>query len=850
MKAALPTQIGHYLVHAAVEGGGMGTVYAATDLRLGRTVALKHLRALGQSGLDQAAIREALALAKLSHPGIVKLFELVESEGRSCLVMEWIAGRSLASCLDAGRLPPRRALAILDDVAQALAYAHGRGIVHGDLSPQNVMLDEHGKARLIDFGLARIAGASGDALTSAWGSPAYFAPERWRGNEASIASDLWAFGALAFHMLGGSPAFSGADVESLRRSILAQDGEFCSRLPDEVPECLRGLVRDLLRANPADRPADAVAVLDVLAEAGAAMAPHAGLTKPSDTAKLVEVRPRRRPLASLLAVLVVALGVIIWTQYVNDSGSRIETVFPVESPRIMVRLVQGDDSPIDTETGVGLALAAEQSLIGVSGVRLLDAASRWHPFRGLDGLESEAVDEYLDLVVLTDPSSLGIIMRRLDARIGRVLTQRHFKVPRDDARLRLAVEAVSLHAREMFGADFDGVASVSADDYRAFVRIYQLAASGAGERRTLLDELSGLLERQPAFSPAALLAVNLATDLLSAHPDARIERDAQQWLDQLQRTHLDTPALLIRKVRFAAATGNHADASWNVERLRMRYPDNAEAFEAESRLAELEGRTSDAVEAMLEAVQRSPGWHYKLRLARLALRDGRVDLARQTTTALVALEPDHPRALSQVAMLELLGGDARHAALLYARLAERTGHRSHWNNLALAQYLNGDLQDARASLGRALELGPDRVLTRLNLAEVSLALGDHAGAMAGYTGIRDLLRAREDALQPNERMLLAQSLAQLGECPEAIRETVEASAPRPRDGELALQAVSVFAACGERATATATAERALALGVAPRWLVTPLLAPMCDFEPWRRMLAARGTGSCPEWSGT
>ncbi len=187
--------------------GGMGSVWKARHRRLGRTVAVKLLpegRA-GEADLERRLEREARALALLEHPNIVAVHDLARHDGRSYLVMEYVDGQPLSALLP---LPPERAVEVALQVCEALAYAHGRGIVHRDVKPENVLVDGAGRVKVSDFGIARLLGA-GDAdwaVTSAEGvvgTPPYLAPEALAGAPPDPRLDVYALGVLLYEMVTG-----------------------------------------------------------------------------------------------------------------------------------------------------------------------------------------------------------------------------------------------------------------------------------------------------------------------------------------------------------------------------------------------------------------------------------------------------------------------------------------------------------------------------------------------------------------------------------------------------------------------------------------------------------------------
>src|ERR671923_1831709 len=206
---------GRYELERMIGRGGMAEVYLGTDRVLRRPIAVKVLG--GWLGADERFVersrRGALAGASLSDPGLVAVYDTGSDDGLHYLVMEYVAGETLADLLQReGRLPAARAAAIARSVARALAVAHAAGIVHRDVKPANVMLPSDGRTRVMDLGIARtLDGESLTRTTSVLGSPSYLSPEQARGNPVDARSDVYSLGCVLYEMLCGRPPF---DAES------------------------------------------------------------------------------------------------------------------------------------------------------------------------------------------------------------------------------------------------------------------------------------------------------------------------------------------------------------------------------------------------------------------------------------------------------------------------------------------------------------------------------------------------------------------------------------------------------------------------------------------------------------
>lgn len=264
------TTLGGYRAEHVLGAGGMGIVYEATQLSLGRRVALKLLRTpvLADEGFATRLRREGRLQAQVEHPNVLEVYEVGESEYGLFLAMRLIeGGTSLAGVLESGELNARRALDLLGQTAAALDAAHAAGLVHGDVKPQNILVDEEGSAYLADFGLTRAGGDSMTASRPPLGTVAYVAPEVIRGQPAEPASDRYAFAATLFQCLTGDPVYPLGTDAAVMYAHVSSPPPRASERRKELPETVDGIFEDALAKEPGRRPASATALVDSIREA-------------------------------------------------------------------------------------------------------------------------------------------------------------------------------------------------------------------------------------------------------------------------------------------------------------------------------------------------------------------------------------------------------------------------------------------------------------------------------------------------------------------------------------------------------------------------------------------------------
>jgi serine/threonine-protein kinase len=320
-------ELSHYLISSRLGAGGMGEVYRARDVRLGRDIAVKMLpEAFAQDSERIARFeREAKVLASLNHAGIAALYGFEESDGRHFLVMELVEGETIAERVARGPIPVEDALKIAHQIAEALEFAHDKGIIHRDLKPANVKITPDGKVKVLDFGLAKAfapASKPQDIMSSPTlsvaattpgvilGTAPYMSPEQAKGFEADRRSDIFSFGAVLYEMLTGRQSFVGDTITEVIASVLARQPDL-NALPANINPRIEELIRRCLEKDIKRR---RQTIADVRVEIDAILADPQGLKLRPHA---VEQRPlwkRAIPLVATAALVAGLTAGIMWNR--------------------------------------------------------------------------------------------------------------------------------------------------------------------------------------------------------------------------------------------------------------------------------------------------------------------------------------------------------------------------------------------------------------------------------------------------------------------------------------------------------------------------------------------------------
>jgi tetratricopeptide (TPR) repeat protein len=823
---------GKYRIVAELGRGGMGVVYAAEDLTLKRTVALKFLPPglTAEPEARERFVHEARAASALDHPNICTIHEIDESEaGGMYIAMARCEGESLKERLKRVPLEPAEALEIARQVAEGLAKAHKRGIVHRDIKPGNIMIAADGAVKILDFGLAKLAGEA--RLTqpgTTLGTAAYMSPEQARGDDVDARTDVWSLGVVLYEMVSGRLPFRGDNEPSVLRAILHERPRPVENLRPGYPSGTEEIIGKALSKDPAKRFVSVRDMADALRDLKGRLGGRS-----FSYARRLSFRSRRRVLVAAGVISLAALAVAIWL--LNRPSLAFEN-------RDRVMVADAENLTGDKIFNMALRTAIEASLQQSPYTVVFDRPQMSETLRLMRMDPSTRVDESLGYELCRFAGVRAFVLPRimsageayeLEAILIDPVKRRHVERIRVTERgretvLLKGIDELTKRLRSRLGESLNSiekaarpVAAVTTSSWEAldYFSLAQIKRNDGNFKEAVsLYELA--LGKDPKFV-AARSSLALVLIQFTGEPE-KGKAMLHQALEEGTSQKLPERDLLpIKALNRQFVDGDLAGALSEYQTIMELYPDFMPAYNNSGRILMALGRLDEAAAMFEKAAQHAPRnsvplqnlWYLHLyyrkdaqasaavarryvelapKLANshsmlgysLAILERFPDAEKELRKAL-EIEPEHPYALANLGHVLYAAGRPSEAVSVYRRVYElaiqgKVPGTPEWDGLALALALrdSGRIAEARDLLvkvragiegslkGAALGTGHWIILGALKAVA-----GDSAGAEACVHKIR-----QADLKDPSTRMDLAELYALMGRPKPAIQNIKESIA--------------------------------------------------------------------------
>lgn len=826
--------VGPYAVLERLGSGGMGDVYLARDTRLGRKVALKKPSAAWLSLPDARARlhREASAAGGLTHPNIAAIYDVLEVGSDPYIVMEYVEGESLAEAVRRGPLPVARSLDLGIQIADALAAAHAKGVVHRDLKPGNVSVTTDGRAKVLDFGLAKARAPVSDDTTVArttltqpgqiLGTPGYSSPEQLTGAAADPRDDIYSLGVLLFELLTGRRPFQADDAMGLALETLTRTAPAAREVNPEVPEAVSAVVSRALARDREARFASAAELRTALQRVSHDAA--SGRTGP-----LTADNPWRRPGWSRRPALIVAVVLLAGTGlFLGQRSLRPRPTGPVAVPVLAVLpFTNHSGRPADESIAAGMRDVLIANLGGQPGLNVLSRTATGEPRQNQRDRKSLA--KTLGATFLLDGSlqrsdrDLLISVTLVRGDSGIVAWSQTFTGPEDDLfalQERISDGVSGAEPLDLGGGARRRRARAGTSDVEALGQYGQAVSflerpDVPNNSKRAEQLLRKALERDPRFALAWARLGETYWALYQETLEPAWADKATDAINEALRLDRDQPRVWISLALVHHGTGRSNVAIEELNQALSLQPDSDDAHRLLGEVLQEAGRHDDAVRHYRKAIDLRPNyWRNHSLLGGLYYGTGRHQDAIAAFTRVTELQPDNARGFHNLGTVYYTIGDNERALKHYQQAIALAPMADTYSNIGNIHYDQGRYSQAAESFEHAVRMAPNDGVLRGNLGDALARLGRRGDARRSY-----LEAARLDRqvlkVNPNEATAIARVAAweaKLGLRQDAERDIARAVKLSPNDAEVLYRAAVVHALNGNIDAALAVLGQALEKG--------------------------------------
>jgi serine/threonine protein kinase/tetratricopeptide (TPR) repeat protein len=830
-------KVGPYAVVERLGGGGMGEVYLAEDTRLGRRVALKRPSESFLSAPDarDRLHREASAAGRLTHPNIAAVYDVLDVDAYPYIVMEYVEGENLSTVLERGPLSVERALDLGLQIADALAAAHARGVIHRDLKPGNISLTADGIAKVLDFGIAKgpdpgssqASAATGTlkAITAAgqvMGTPGYSSPEQMVGAAADPRDDIYSLGVVLYEVLTGRRPFQGGDALELAVATMTKTAPLPHQVNPAVPPEVSVVIARAIARDRDDRYGSARELGEELRRVSRTLS--TGVTGPISTTSTVPIaRPVWKRAWPIVLLVIASWAVPLGLWWRNTHGSAPASRVPV----VAVLPFANNSTPADVPIAAGMRDVLIANLGALPGISVLSRAATTAESPGREDPRRLArnlgASHLIDGSLQRSGSDLKVSISLVNVETGLVLWSSSYSAAEKDIfslQERIAEGVARAGPIGTSGAHQNLASKLGTNDVEALSRYGQAVEALErpdipGNLQRATGSLKVAIDRDPNFALAfarlgdAYWATYQATSEPKWATEAVTATNKALTLDQQQ------PDVWISLARIHQGTGRREEALNELNKALSLQANSDEAHQVMGQVLQSLERLKEAEEHYLKAVALRPNyWRHHSLLGGFYYATGRGKGAVAAFTRATELQPDNARGFNNLGAAYYALGDNANALKFWQHAVTITPMPEVLSNIGNIHYVEGRYEEARASFQQAVIALPNDGLVRGNLGDALARLNRDDEARQAW---REAVRLDRQALvvNPNDATTLARIAlreAKLGDRAAAETDISRALSLNTTDAEVLYHSAVVRALAGDSEGALTFLDQALKNG--------------------------------------
>ena len=897
----MDNKLPHYSREKLLGEGGMGKVYLAQDNQLQRQVAIKELTYQPKGGEVNHALQEARLLARVNHTNIIQIYNVHDEGDHITLVMEYFNSKTLTQFLLESYCTLVQKLDLLQQLSAGLTAAHKNDVIHCDLKPTNILVNDQGQLKITDFGIALIASkerknsepsASGEPSASEepllYGSLLYMSPEQIQKKPLDYRSDIFSFGIVAYQLMIGSHPFGRGSATDIAERICQQTPEHAKNLMLNAPIALTDLLMEMLVQPLEQRTLTASAIENRLKHIRTALIqaeiseqatlPLGELPIPSQLAaneyatqsiqqafvpqgtqsiQPIEKLPtpwfrQSNIVITSMTIFCIMLIVLYWFDKTNKVQSKQVVILkPTLSDSSIMAPMQQDLVTSAVEDALRQAVINTKDMYLIS-QREVNAITKAYPDDLNKLRQATGASDIISTELECDNSRCKVSFSRLVAKANNgnkltVKSQKNWLAPIDK------FSAVFSTSQTQFASLFPKHSEVNLsglvqrpideDDYRDYIELYSQIKGQGNYSADSLTKLEALLARSPYLYAAYALYRDTALDL---YWDSKDKKHLQQLDILLQSSPPEYRYSVFEAIdRFwlASDRGDMTEARLQIGEVKKRGADDLTILGLEAFMFFNTGRYQQAADSYANAFKLRPSSYLLYNIAFSYWRLGSLQEAEESLNEILEIVPDNYKVIRLQANIWLMQGKLELAISAYEQIVASKNNGRDLTNLSLAYGLNKQYQKSLEFAHKALNKNPKHPVDLLNLADIEMILGNKKSAISYYQEVVDILIGKDDV---KDLTHLAQAYGQLNQASLAIAALNQAQNLAPESGEVSYASAIVYSLLNEKVSAIHHVKTALRDNIGVAWFNLPWFDALCEGREFQELMVKYdNTTRCP-----
>lgn len=816
--------------------GGMGTVYLAEDKRLKRSVVVKRINT------QRASLSEARLLAKVNHPNIVQIYDVVIDEEATYLVMEYVKGTTLYELQKSAQLSLNDKLQFLTQICEGMVIAHQKGIVHCDIKSSNILIDEHNQAKIADFGIAKHAHKSHNNNNKDYFlSLGTASPEQLLLQEVDHRSDLFSFGILAYQLIYEQHPFGDLPSEQQLR-IKAGEYSMPSKVTqqnEEVSAEILNLLIKLLQVNPEHRPTTCSYVLNVFKQSLNSPSPQTYTN--NDTVQVIDVptnkiasgKVKRRSIGAIITLFCISAF------FVQKELLPPKTKYVLVMPAKLI-VADNESQKQSFKRKFAIEDAIRQMVINTKHMELISSSGVDTSTVEEAGLITKASDIILPTITCQG-SNCNVRIEKLSGKKWRVEQQTQWEIAGDDyLGIYSTTQASFATLYKDYKDQYLPVKTFSNENYLTYISIFTEVKQQGKYTNENMEKLITLLSQSPYLYEAYALLLEVVLDLFHQKGDSKLLTELNKLLLQAPSEYQRSPFFAISQFYLNLEQQNFEQAKLQLNNVQSL---NIDPYLNNILFAELSLKQHDLLKAKdyftkAISIRRTHKAMFAAATTLFQLGD-----FKAATTYLSEINKEsnlHYKSRVLLANIYLIQGEIEKAIVLYEQEVSTHAQAETLNNLAIAYSLINKPTLALEQV-RKIDSGNVNTSILLNVADVEKINGNVQQARKHYQSI---INSTESTLDYYSLLDRAQALAQTGEFEQAIATLNQAVKTAPDSTEYAFTAALVYSLANEPLSAIVQFREALKSGYPKIWFNLVWFSNLCVIPEFEQTLASVNHSVC------